>query len=618
MRLTLLPPSHSCLALLALALTALSFGCSEEPLAPDASGAPVVESDSALVEVLAAAYRQRDAATMEALLADRDGAEFLFFGQMVGRGDMTWGTERERRIHRRMFDPGHVPPEEPPVPEERRVQGIELTLRRLFPFEERPHLYADTVSGRSGLDRSRWRVTAATYRVSMQVHVPALSFYPTFGSVTFFVVEDRERPPGTPGKFLLYRWEDQTPDSELQTAGGIETAGHSWTRIKETYAGSVGLDSGPALVDSLARAYRERDPRALARLLAAGEAAPYRFDLAVPGFDGRTTWDAATELLAHERMFEPRRAPPSGVPSRLWVRQLSIDLRPLTGFVERASLYEQIDPGRWRLTQADYSAHVEVVTEDTTRINVSGQARFTVLEDRGLPLGSAGKFQLLRWEDGPAGASGAHSAQGFSERLSWSELKDLYLPLPSINAEATLLRFLSKAYHEADYAAMVGLLSFAPGLDYRFVRDRPDPLTSETAWDAREDLRILARMLRPNLATPAVPEELRLRHADVKFSAQSPFSECFDLYRSPEHPEGIDPARWRVTAAVHASEAVLQFSSSWLRIVGEPVRFVVLQDLDKTPGSFGRFTLYRWESTPNESSSPPGQISWTNLRLLYR
>jgi len=50
----------------------------------------------------------------------------------------------------------------------------------------------------------------------------------------------------------------------------------------------------------------------------------------------------------------------------------------------------------------------------------------------------------------------------------------------------------------------------------------------------------------------------------------------------------------------------------------EPVRFVVLQDLDKTPGSFGRFTLYRWESTPNESSSPPGQISWTNLRLLYR
>ncbi len=590
------------------------LACSEDPLAPTTTPGLIVASDSALVDTLAAAYRAQDVSQLSALLADRDGVEFVFVGSIFGRS-MHWGAERERRIHRRMFDPTHIHPGEPPVPADHWLGGLTLSMTRIGSFVEQPDLYFDPATNPHGPDPARWRITAASYRVSLLVHVAAMDFHPVGGRVRFIVAEDLERDARQPGKFLLYRWEDSTIDSG--PGNSIESFKHSWTRIKDAYAGIIGLDSAPALVDSLAQAYRDGDTTALLALFASGNAANYRFDLAVPGLDGRTRWDAATERLAHTRMFTPQQAPPPVVPSRMWIRSLALALHPLTGFVEVVDPEVTLDPGRWRLVQAEYATNVQVVTSDTTRINVNGRARFTVLEDKTLPIGASGKFTLQRWQDVLVLGSKRTLIGGSFESLSWSELKDLYLPAPPINSEATLVRFLAKAYHEADPLKMAELVAIETGTGYRFIRDQPDADTGEVFWDAREELRIHDRMLRPHLAVPALPLEHRVLHADVRFTALETFAEQSEFYASATYPEGLDPGRWRVTAALHDSEALFRRQGLSFMIVRQPVRFVVLEDLHKTPGTPRRFTLYRWDC-PRAQSVAVGEMSWTQHRLLYR
>ena len=179
-------------ALFLLPATLAWLACSEDPLAPPTSDGLIVASDSALVDTLAAVYRERDATKLSAMLADRDGVEFVFVGSMFGR-NMHWGAERERRIHRRMFDPTHILPGEPPVPADHWLDGLSLSMTRISSFAERHDMYFDPTTNPHGLDRARWRITAATYRVGLRVYVAAMDFYPVSGRVTFIVVEDLER-----------------------------------------------------------------------------------------------------------------------------------------------------------------------------------------------------------------------------------------------------------------------------------------------------------------------------------------------------------------------------------------------------------------------------------------
>ena len=594
----------------------LAAGCGHDPVTPP-PGAVAVPSDSALVAAFAQAYRERDAATISALFADRDGAGFVFVGRDAGRSQ-DWGAERARRIHRRMFDPAHVPAGEPPVEPGLWVDGIELGLRLVSDFHERTDLYRDAHTNPMGLDPRRWRATEGRYAVSMQVHDRGYNFHPTGGWVRLVVVEDLARRSGVPGKFLLYRWEDETYGS-ASLAGDVPTSEfHSWTHILAAYAGDFGVDGGAAVVEALASAYLARDPQAFASLLPHEGSPAFRFELVAPALDGSTSWNGETERLAHERMFHPDGPWSPRVPARLWLRQVDIELKPRTGFVQPTDGRDTPDPRRWRRLVAEYESHLRVVTRDTTQIEVRGVCDFTVLEDLRLPLGAPGKFFLYRWREVQA-IGATFGVEASHEWLSWSELKQLYLPPPAVDSQATLVRFLARAYRDRDLIELLALLGGEPGAEYRFVRDAPDPETGETGWDFGEELRIHGRMFRPDVADPPLPAELRLTRADVQFTAQTAFVERTDLYRSTTNPDGLDPARWRVTAAVYGSDGPIETAGTRIFQLLGRVRFVVLEDLQNGAGTPRRFLLYRWEDLEDAAHTAAAEpISWTGLRLLYR
>jgi hypothetical protein len=182
--------------------------------------------------------------------------------------------------------------------------------------------------------------------------------------------------------------------------------------------------SSDELVQELADAYRTMDHARFAATLAAD----FIFILDEPSHDGESRWDADTELRIHSRMFDPDRIPAGEPPlaPENWLQSVSIALTPESAFAERSDLYTTanppgpLDPARWiaRSTTFGYSVFFQLQGE--TDYQTTGRSRFTVIEDRSMPAGAAGKFQIYRWDDwGPSG-------QLHKEEKSWSAVKELF------------------------------------------------------------------------------------------------------------------------------------------------------------------------------------------------
>jgi hypothetical protein len=174
------------------------------------------------------------------------------------------------------------------------------------------------------------------------------------------------------------------------------------------------------LVETLERAYRDRDPDLYATLFAqpSRHDVDFRFVLYEPTPGGETEWGYDEEVRIHRRMFRPETVPPTEdpVPRDLWVQSIAIRLEPLTEWRERFDLYRSehnptgpIDRHRFCATDAVYATAVEWVTAGRGTIAIAGEARFVVLEDRTLAVDAPDKFAFYIWEDlGPGGvASGA-------------------------------------------------------------------------------------------------------------------------------------------------------------------------------------------------------------------
>jgi hypothetical protein len=228
------PRSHPFLLTFALAALAAA-GCrtSVDPAGDAAAGvkaapAPAGGAETALVALLEAAYDGRDADRFAALLGD----DFLFIAAFE-TGPETWDGVEERRIHRRMFEPGDVPPSEPPVPPDLWIAGIQTTLVQETKFTERPEFYR-SAQNPDGLDPALWVVRAAVYATSVLVDTQGDTDFQIAGHASF-VVQTSRSPLGATAPSLL-RWQDLIdPLVTVRRADATAAQATSWSAFKQLY-----------------------------------------------------------------------------------------------------------------------------------------------------------------------------------------------------------------------------------------------------------------------------------------------------------------------------------------------------------------------------------------------
>ena len=570
---------------------------------PPALSGPVVGSEIELVELLETAYRNRDADLYQSLLADRDGAAFLFETRSgPGRVSAHWGVDKERRLHRRMFAPERTPPDEPPVPDDLGIVDVAISLTP-GTFRERTEYYQ---SAGGALSPDRWRALGGVVHVGLFVQTRGRPLDGVRGSVELVVVEDLQRPAGSPGKYLLYRWWD--PTYKVEAAA---TPSMSWSALKLAYGEGLGIDCGGALVDEFAAAYGTRDLSRFEALLAHEPGAQFSADLGVPTLDGRHTLDLETELLLHRRLFTPETAPPPTLEPGLHARTIQLIFDPISDFVE-TSAATGIDLGRWRATRARYRAQLSVETHGDEVLRSDWEVELVALEDRTLRFGQPGKFLLHRWGEADPGVLPVdeNGSNPLPVRETWSDLKIVYLPPPAIDSERTLVRTMAFAYKRRDLARFAPLLAAEPGAEFAFVGPRGE------TWERIEESRIHFRMFRPELAFPELPAGQRIASFAPEFVLlQTEFVEVPEHYAAPGRP-GLDPARWRATGArLYFSSAAWQQNGEGFVIGGES-RWVVLEDRTKSHGEPGRYLLYRW--LDEHQTLPLGWTSWTAFKTSYR
>jgi hypothetical protein len=140
-----------------------------------------------------------------------------------------WGKTEELRIHKRMFEPASLPPNEEPVPLELWLAQVTIALNAAGSFQEQPEYYRSATHPQ-GLDPGRWKAWGAEYQASVLFETQGATDYQVTGDAWFVVVDDLARPVGEAGKFTLYRWQDL---AGLGAATAIEQKG--WSTIKQLY-----------------------------------------------------------------------------------------------------------------------------------------------------------------------------------------------------------------------------------------------------------------------------------------------------------------------------------------------------------------------------------------------
>ena len=239
---------RSIAAFLALGAILVPAGCSKDrvvgPCVRNCGATyPVIESAESLIRNFELAYKNRDFDKFQALLANQPDAQYFFYlsPDTPPGEDHFWGYTEEVRIHRRMFRPKNPLPGETPVPPEKWLQDVTITLTQLAPFAERHDLYR---SGRNpgGLDSLRWRAKESTYLADVFFQLAGEVDYQIKGKENFVVIEDLTKAAANaPGKWLFYRWEDVGYPAQGVgwSQGSLERASvnqSSWGSVKALYS----------------------------------------------------------------------------------------------------------------------------------------------------------------------------------------------------------------------------------------------------------------------------------------------------------------------------------------------------------------------------------------------
>ncbi len=184
-----------------------------------AAAKPITTSE-ALIGVLAEAYRTMDLDLYSTLFtrAVVHGVESRFIQYEPTRPvGSEWGTDEELRIHRRMFIPESIGPDEKPLPYSLWVKSIDVELVRLTPFTERFDLYRSEQDPQAPLDRKRWRAEESVYATNVVWHTRGGQSMRIAGQARFVVIQDLV--DCVDDGFYVYIWEDLGPGG-----GGIARA----------------------------------------------------------------------------------------------------------------------------------------------------------------------------------------------------------------------------------------------------------------------------------------------------------------------------------------------------------------------------------------------------------
>lgn len=188
-----------------------------------------IETPEEVAQAVAASIAGLTPATYESLLFD----DFRYYVDASVPGDRWWSRDEELRIFGRMARPQDYGSTGSPVPPGLWPTGLEFLLTRTSNFTERSEYYA-SASNSTGLDRMRWRVVAAVFRINGNLHTAggSLEFA---GNTTAIVAEDLQTPRGAGNRFFLYRWFDSGLPVMQSASTASAVPALSWSAVKEQY-----------------------------------------------------------------------------------------------------------------------------------------------------------------------------------------------------------------------------------------------------------------------------------------------------------------------------------------------------------------------------------------------
>lgn len=167
-------------------------------------------------------------------------------------------------------------------------------------------------------------------------------------------------------------------------------------------------------------------------------------------------------------------------------------------------------------------------------------------------------------------------------------------------SEGELVGALESAYRERDPAVFEPL--FHPEFTYHEVDD------DRVVWTCRERWLCQHRNLfDPQHAEPPIPHELQLVGLEFAAGPVTAFEEKPEYYASDVHPQGLDPQRWRVTAADVEFRIFVDLLGETDYEWRQRSNLVVLEDRAKASGETGKYTFLAIElvSVARKAEEPP-------------
>jgi hypothetical protein len=160
-----------------------------------------------------------------------NGANYLFIlDPAANTGDPQWDYAVEMRIHQRMFEPEDTLPGQPPVPVERWLTAVSITLSPNTLFTERVDPY-ESQQNPDGLVPSTWKAVDAVYATDVLFDLKSGNDLQVTGKANFLVIEDLSKNSGEVGKFLLLQWNDLANKARKLSAVEEKT----WGDVKNLY-----------------------------------------------------------------------------------------------------------------------------------------------------------------------------------------------------------------------------------------------------------------------------------------------------------------------------------------------------------------------------------------------
>jgi hypothetical protein len=194
---------------------------------------------------------------------------------------------------------------------------------------------------------------------------------------------------------------------------------------------------------------------------------------------------------------------------------------------------------------------------------------------------------------------------------------------------------LSEAYRTRDHARYSKLFHD----DFLFILQPPflpEPSYPED-WGKTEELRIHKRMFEPQNIGPTeepLHPDLWLVAVDITLTGNGPWVERPEYYVSTVNPDGLDALRWKAWGTEYTASVLFQTAGETDYQITGKAWFVVVEDLQKTPGEVGAFLLYQWQDLGNlkpgfrdegaaaerrgAALATDESKSWSLIKLLYK